>query len=79
MSTQVAIRLDDEALATLDAEVAAGLADSRSDAVRRAITYLSRQQAYRLDEAIFQRLREDGAELYPDLAGLTSMPKPGLD
>ncbi|MDP9407336.1 MAG: ribbon-helix-helix domain-containing protein, partial [Actinomycetota bacterium] len=35
MSTQIAIRLDDDELAALDSEVREGRAVSRSDAVRR--------------------------------------------
>lgn len=67
MSTQIAIRLDDAELAALDAEVAAGRAGNRSEAVRRSIARLQREQRYRAEEATLLELARRGEELYPDL------------
>ena len=79
MSTQIAVRLDDEALAVLDAEVDAGRADSRSDALRHAIAHVKRQQAYRRDEEILAKLRAAGVGVYPDLDKLATMTVPDID
>ncbi|MEH3075205.1 MAG: ribbon-helix-helix domain-containing protein [Quadrisphaera sp.] len=67
MSTQIAIRLEDGELAALDAEVAAGRASNRSDAVRRSIARLQREQRYQADEAVLIDLVRRGEPLYPDL------------
>lgn len=79
MSTQIAIRLDEAALAALDAEVRAGRAASRSDAVRRGIAYLQREQRYRGEEAALVELARRGEAVYPDLAGFGDGPHPALD
>lgn len=79
MTTQIAIRLDDEALAALDAEVAEGRATSRSDAVRHGIVRIQRDQRYRGEEAILLDLARRGEPVYPDLDGLVEMPHPPLD
>ena len=79
MSTQIAIRLDDQELAALDAEVRDGRAASRSDAVRRSITQLKRLQRYRHDEATLLELVRRGEPIYPDLDGLTDLPHPQMD
>lgn len=67
MSTQIAVRLEPDELAALDAEVAAGRARSRSDAVRKSITYLDRHQAYRQETEILKSFAVSGEPLYPDL------------
>lgn len=67
MTTQIAIRLDDAELAALDTEVAAGRAANRSDAVRRGIARLQREQRYRAEEAVLLDLARRGEPLYPDL------------
>ena len=75
----MAVRLDEQERATLDAEVAAGRAASRSDAVRRSIARLRRDQRYREDEAILLDLARRGELVYPDLEGLSGVPIPHLD
>jgi Arc/MetJ-type ribon-helix-helix transcriptional regulator len=79
VSTQIAIRLDDRELAALDAEVAAGRATSRSEAVRRGIARLQRDQRYREDEARLIALARRGEAVYPDLEGIADRPHPPLD
>jgi Arc/MetJ-type ribon-helix-helix transcriptional regulator len=79
VSTQIAIRLDDEELAALDAEVRAGRAASRSDAVRRGIAYIQRAQRYREDEQRLIELARRGESVYPDLDGLLDLPHPPID
>ena len=79
MSTQIAIRLDPGELAALDAEVAAGRAASRSDAVRRGIARLQREQRYREDEGKLLELVRRGESIYPDLDGILDLPHPVLD
>lgn len=78
MSTQIAIRLDDRELAALDAEVAEGRAANRSDAVRRGIARLQREQRYRGEEAVLVELARTGRAVYPDLAGVVDLPHPPL-
>jgi Arc/MetJ-type ribon-helix-helix transcriptional regulator len=79
MTTQIAIRIDDAELAALDVEVAEGRAGSRSDAVRRGIARLQREQRYRSDEAVLIELARRGEALYPDLEGVLAVPHPRLD
>ena len=79
MSSQIAVRLNDEELAILDAEVTCGRARSRSDAVRRSITYLDRYRGYRQDADIMARLHANGEELYPDLASIPPSDLSGID
>jgi Arc/MetJ-type ribon-helix-helix transcriptional regulator len=79
MTTQIAVRLDDDELAALDAEVAQGRAASRSDAVRHGIARLQRDQRYRGEEAILVELARRGEALYPDLEGILDPPHPSLD
>ena len=79
MSTQIAIRLDDDDLAALDAEVREGRAASRSDALRRGIAYLRREQRYRGEEAVLLELARRGEHVYPDLEGVQSLTRPPLD
>lgn len=79
MPTQVAIRLDDRDLAVLDAEVAEGRAVNRSDAVRRGIARLRRDQRYRGEEAVLVELARCGEPVYPELKGVLDLPHPPLD
>lgn len=79
MTTQIAIRLDDRELASLDTEVAEGRAANRSDAVRHGIARLQRDQRYRHDEATLIDLARRGESVYPDLDGLLDLPHPPLD
>lgn len=79
MTTQIAIRLDDRDLDALDTEVASGRAASRSEAVRRGITYLQRAQRYRDEEKALVELARRGEPVYPDLDGVLDLPHPTLD
>lgn len=79
MTTQIAVRLDDQELAALDAEVAEGRAASRSDALRRGIARLRRDQRYRGEEATLIQLARQGELVYPDLDGVLILPRPPLD
>lgn len=79
MSTQIAIRLDDQELAALDAEIAEGRAANRSDAVRRSIGRLQREQRYRGEEATLIELARRGEVVYPDLVGVPDLVHPALD
>lgn len=79
MGTQIAIRLDDDELNALDVEVTEGRAASRSDAVRRGISYITRAQRYRGEEAKLVDLARRGEPVYPDLGGLLDLPHPPLD
>lgn len=79
MTTQIAIRLDNQQLAALDAEIAEGRAANRSDAVRRGIARLQRDQRYRGEEATLIELARRGEAVYPDLDGVLDLPHPPLD
>jgi len=79
VTTQIAIRLDLQALAALDTEIAEGRAANRSDAVRRGIARLQREQRYRGEEAILIELARRGEPVYPDLDGVLDLPHPALD
>ncbi len=79
MTTQIAIRLDDRELAALDAEVVEGRAANRSDAVRRGIARLQREQRYRGEEAALIDLARRGESVYPDLDGVLDLPHATLD
>ena len=79
MTTQIAIRLDDRELAALDAEVREGRAANRSEAVRRGIARLQRDQRYRREEATLVELARRGEPVYSDLDGVLDLPHPTLD
>lgn len=79
VTTQIAIRLDDDDLAALDAEVAEGRATNRSEAVRHGIARLKRDQRYRREEATLIDLAQRGEPIYPDLDGVLDSPHPALD
>ena len=70
MSYQIAVRLSAQELAALDAAVADGIAQSRSDAVRRSITYLSRYRSYKRDADILTQITANGEDIYPDLVSI---------
>lgn len=71
--------MDDGELAALDAEVAEGRAANRSEAVRRGIARLRRDQRYRSDEALLLDLARRDESVYPDLTGMLDLPHPPLD
>ncbi|HVM28343.1 MAG TPA: ribbon-helix-helix domain-containing protein [Mycobacteriales bacterium] len=79
MTTQIAVRLDDAEVEALDAEVAQGRASNRSDAVRKSIARLRRDQRYRGEESVLLDLARRGEPLYPDLDGVLDLPHPSLD
>ena len=79
MTTQIAVRLENSELEALDTEVVEGRAANRSDAVRRGIARLQREQRYRGEEAILVDLARRGESVYPDLEGLLDLPHPELD
>ncbi len=79
MTRQIAIRLDDRELAVLDAEVIEGRAANRSEAVRRGIARLQRDQRYRGEDATLIDLARRGEAIYPDLEGVLDLPHPTVD
>lgn len=79
MTTQIAVRLDNQELAALDAEVAEGRAANRSDAVRRGIAHLQRDRRYRVEETELVELARRGEAVYPDLDGILDLPHSPLD
>lgn len=79
MSTQIAVRLDEEALAALDLEVREGRAASRSDALRRAVAHVRREQRYRDEAGVLVELVRSGVPVYPDLEALLDLPHPPPD
>ncbi len=79
MTTQIAVRLDDAEVEALDAEVAQGRAANRSDALRRAIAQLQREQRYRGEEAILLEIARRNESPYPDLDGILDLPHPQMD
>ena len=79
MTTQIAIRLSDLELEALDLEVVEGRAANRSEAVRRGIARLQRDQRYRREEATLIDLARRGESVYPDLDGVLDLPHPVLD
>lgn len=79
MTTQIAVRLDDAEVEALDAEVAQGRAANRSDALRRSIAQLQREQRYRSEEAVLLEIARRGESLYPDLDGILDQPHPQMD
>ena len=79
VTTQIAIRLGDDELAALDVEVAEGRATNRSDAVRRGIARMQREQRYRGEEAVLIELARSGKPIYPELSDVADLPHPPLD
>ena len=79
MTTQIAVRLGDRELEALDTEVDEGRAANRSEAVRRGIARLQRDQRYRSEEATLVELARRGESVYPDLDVLLELPRPVSD
>jgi len=79
VTTKIVVRLDERELAALDTEVAEGRAANRSDAVRRGIGRLQRDQRYRGEEAILVELARRGEAVYPELDGFLDLPHPPPD
>jgi Arc/MetJ-type ribon-helix-helix transcriptional regulator len=79
MTTQIAVRLDEQELAALDTEVIEGRAVSRSEAVRHGIAHLQRDQRYRGEDATLIELARRGELVYPELGGVLDLPHPTLD
>ena len=52
MTTQIAVRLEDDQLAFLDGQVSSGVASNRAEVVRMAIARLQRRERAVLDLAI---------------------------
>lgn len=69
MSIQIAVRLPDEQVAFLDAEVAAGRATSRADLIERLLAQ-ERRRARAL--ADLEKLRAAGLAGNPDLADVAA-------
>jgi len=69
VSTQIAVRLEAKELQILDAEVAAGRASTRSEAVRKGIAMMERQHAYQREAQTLKEYAKSGDSLYPDLKG----------
>jgi metal-responsive CopG/Arc/MetJ family transcriptional regulator len=67
MSTQIAVRLQDDAVHYLDSQVAEGKAASRADLIDRLIDRERRRQRDLNDLEI---MRKAGFAGYPDLAGV---------
>jgi Arc/MetJ-type ribon-helix-helix transcriptional regulator len=65
MSTQIAIRLPDEVVSFVDAQVSSGAARSRADFIWHAITREQRRLVAEQDAAIYAQVGED-----PELEGL---------
>ena len=78
MSTQIAVRLPDEIVQFVDAQVSNGAAKSRADFIWHAIKREQRRLAAERDAAIYAEFDED-----PELDGLAEyaarLPRPELD
>ncbi|HEU5265115.1 MAG TPA: hypothetical protein VFU35_00385 [Jatrophihabitans sp.] len=78
MSTQIAVRLPDEIVQFVDAQVSSGAAKSRADFIWHAIKREQRRLAAERDAAIYAEFGED-----PELDGLAEyaahLPRPELD
>jgi Arc/MetJ-type ribon-helix-helix transcriptional regulator len=70
VTQQVAVRLKPAEIDTLDALVAEGAAPNRSAALRLGVAYLARRRRYDAEQEVLARHAAEGAELYPELAGL---------
>ena len=76
MTTQIAVRLEDDKLAFLDRQVRAGVAANRADVVRLAIARLQRRERAEQDLAIIAA--HPYAE-FDDLHEAASRNPPNLD
>jgi Arc/MetJ-type ribon-helix-helix transcriptional regulator len=78
MTTQIAVRLPDEIVAFLDAQVASGAAKSRADFIWHAIKREQRRVAAARDAATYSREGEDpGLETFAK--HVAHLPNPELD
>lgn len=66
MTTQIAVRLPDELVRYVDAQVAEGAASSRADLITRVLAREERRQRALAD---IERMRQAGMSGYPDLDG----------
>lgn len=64
MTTQIAVRLPDELVRYVDAQVAEGAASSRADLIARVLAREERRQRALAD---IERMRRAGASGYPEL------------
>ena len=64
MSTQIAVRLDEDLVAFIDAQVAAGAAPSRAALINRLLAREARHQRALAD---IEKMRSMGATGYPEL------------
>lgn len=64
MTTQIAVRLPDELVRYVDAQVADGAASSRADLIARVLAREERRQRALAD---IERMRQAGANGYPEL------------
>lgn len=78
MSTQIAIRLPDEAVAYLDAQMADGAAESRADFIWHAILREQRRLAAERDAATYASSEPDD-EMDAIVARTSRTPMPDLD
>jgi len=69
MSTQIAVRLPDDQVAYIDAEIAAGRASSRADLIARLLVRERRRQRA-LDDV--EKLKAAGLAGNPDLAAVAA-------
>jgi Arc/MetJ-type ribon-helix-helix transcriptional regulator len=76
MSTQITIRLPEDLVEFVDAQVVAGLATSRADLVAKL---LRRQVARARAVADLEIIRAHDGVPYPDLAGLAELAPRPLD
>jgi Arc/MetJ-type ribon-helix-helix transcriptional regulator len=70
MTVQITVRLPDELVAFVDAEVARGAATSRAEAVAKALVRERRRRRALEDVAILQAEAAGGLGADPDLDGL---------
>ncbi|MCI6585145.1 MAG: ribbon-helix-helix protein, CopG family [Mobiluncus porci] len=62
MTTQIAVRLPDEAVAFIDAEVKAGRAKSRAKFIERLLASARREEIYEREEEILRTTEETEEE-----------------
>jgi len=79
MAKWVAVRLNDAEIEALDAEVAQGRAANRSEALRRSIARLQRQQRYSSEESSLVEIARRGECIYPDLDAILDQPISPMD
>lgn len=75
----MAVRLTDAEINFLDSEIAAGLVQNRTQALRLAIAEAARQRQFRADERRAAEILTQEESLYPDLEGIAGNYYPELD